>query len=61
MSPKIAPTRGNMVKFASSLKLAEKGHDILEQKRTILLMELMGKIDEAREEQLAHEEVFSEA
>ena len=49
MSPKIAPTRGNMVKFASSLKLAEKGHDLLEQKRTILLMELMGKIREAKE------------
>ncbi|MEA4881489.1 MAG: V-type ATP synthase subunit D [Synergistaceae bacterium] len=61
MSPKIAPTRGNMVKFASSLKLAEKGHDILEQKRTILLMELMGKIDEAREVQRALEEVFSKA
>ncbi len=61
MSTKIAPTRGNMVKVASSLKLAEKGHDILEQKRTILLMELMGKIDEAREVQRALEEVFSEA
>ena len=61
MSPKIAPTRGNMVKFASSLKLAEKGHDLLEQKRTILLMELMGKIREAKELQRSLEEVFSKA
>ena len=61
MSPKIAPTRGNMVKFASSLKLAEKGHDLLEQKRTILLMELMGKIREAKEIQRSLEDVFSEA
>ncbi len=61
MSPKIAPTRGNMVKFASSLKLAEKGHDLLEQKRTILLMELMGKIREAKELQHSLEAVFSEA
>ena len=61
MSPKIAPTRGNMVKFAASLKLAEKGHDLLEQKRTILLMELMGKIREAKEIQRSLEDVFSEA
>lgn len=61
MSPKIAPTRGNMVKFASSLKLAEKGHDLLEQKRTILLLELMGKIREAKELQRSLEEVFSKA
>ena len=61
MSPKIAPPRGNMVKFASSLKLAEKGHDLLEQKRTILLMELMGKIREAKELQRSLEEVFSKA
>jgi V/A-type H+-transporting ATPase subunit D len=61
MSPKIAPTRGNMVKFAASLKLAEKGHDLLEQKRTILLMELMGKIREAKDIQHSLEEVFSKA
>ncbi len=60
-SPKIAPTRGNMVKFASSLKLAEKGHDLLERKRTILLMELTGRIREARELQADLERVFSEA
>ena len=61
MYPKIAPTRGNMVKFSSSLKLAGKGHDLLEQKRSILLLELMGKIREARELQNSLEDVFSKA
>lgn len=61
MTQKIAPTRGNMVKFASSLKLARKGRDLLEQKRTILLMELTGKIREARELQRDLELVFSDA
>ena len=61
MIPKIAPTRGNMVKLASSMKLAEKGHDLLEQKRTILLLELMGKIREAKDLQRSLEDVFSKA
>jgi V/A-type H+-transporting ATPase subunit D len=50
-----------MVKFAASLKLAEKGHDLLEQKRTILLVELMGKIREAKELQRSLEDIFSKA
>jgi len=50
-----------MVKFASSLKLARKGRDLLEQKRTILLMELTGKIREARDLQRDLELVFSDA
>jgi len=49
------------VKFAASLKLAKKGHDLLEQKRTILLMELTGRIREARTLQADLERVFSEA
>jgi len=61
VTQKIAPTRGNMVKFASSLKLARKGRDLLEQKRTILLMELTGKIREARDLQRDLELVFSDA
>ena len=61
MSAKIAPTRGNLVKLASSLQLAVKGRDLLEQKRTILLMELMSRIDEAKELQRSLEEVFSKA
>jgi len=61
VTQKIAPTRGNMVKFASSLKLARKGRDLLEQKRTILLMELTGKIREARDLQRDLELVISDA
>lgn len=49
------------MKFASSLKLARKGRDLLEQKRTILLMELTGKIREARDLQRDLELVFSDA
>ncbi|MDI9371317.1 MAG: V-type ATP synthase subunit D [Synergistaceae bacterium] len=61
MVPKVAPTRGNAVRIASSLRLAEKGRGLLEQKRTILLMELTGRIREARELQESLERVFADA
>lgn len=61
MSMKIAPTKGTMAKYSTSLKLAVKGHDLLEQKRTILLMEMMGRIREAKRIQRSMEEIFSDA
>ncbi len=49
------------MRIASSLRLAEKGRGLLEQKRTILLMELTGRIREARELQESLERVFADA
>lgn len=61
MGLKVAATRGNAVKIASSLRLAERGRGLLEQKRTILLMELTGRIREARELQESLDRVFADA
>ena len=43
---KIAPTRGNMRRMKAAMSLAKRGHDLLDQKRKILMAELMGHIEE---------------
>lgn len=37
----VAPTRSNLLKTKESLRLAKDGHDLLEQKREVLFIELM--------------------
>lgn len=61
MADKIVATRGNMTRIQSALKLARRGHDLLEQKRTILLRELMGRLKEVREIQDGMHAIFDEA
>ena len=46
MTQKIAPTRGNMRRIKAAMSLAKRGRDLLDQKRKILLAELMGHIEE---------------
>ena len=46
MATKIAPTRGNMQRMKVAMSLAKRGHDLLDQKRKILMAELMGHIEE---------------
>lgn len=41
---KIAPTRGNMRRMKTAMALAEKGRELLDQKRKILMAELLGRI-----------------
>lgn len=38
---KIAPTRSNLLKTKENLRLAKDGYDLLDQKREVLLIELM--------------------
>jgi V/A-type H+-transporting ATPase subunit D len=45
----LAPTKTNLNKMKDELKFAQQGHDLLDQKRNILVMELMGLIDQATE------------
>ncbi|MDR1966201.1 MAG: V-type ATP synthase subunit D [Synergistaceae bacterium] len=49
MARRIAPTRGNLVKLQKSMAQAENGHDLLEQKRQVLMLELVRHIDSARD------------
>jgi len=41
----IAPTKSNLFKVKERLALAQEGYDLLEQKREILILELMRKVE----------------
>lgn len=61
MAVRLAPTQGNLVQLTRALKMARSGHGLLEQKRQILMMELVRFIDSARELQEDVARVFDEA
>ena len=44
----LAPTKSNLLRVKERLALAEEGHDLLEQKREILVMELMQKLEQVK-------------
>lgn len=61
MATKLAPTRGNLVKLTRSMQMAQSGHDLLDQKRQVLMMELVRFIDSAKTIQKDVERIFKEA
>jgi V/A-type H+-transporting ATPase subunit D len=44
----IAPTKSNLIRVKERLTTAEEGYDLLEQKREILVMELMQKVEQVK-------------
>jgi len=44
----IAPTKSNLLRVKERLATAEQGYDLLEQKREILVMELMRTVEEVK-------------
>ncbi|MDR2068974.1 MAG: V-type ATP synthase subunit D [Spirochaetaceae bacterium] len=44
----IAPTKSNLLRVKERLATAEEGYDLLEQKREILVMELMQKVEQVK-------------
>jgi V/A-type H+-transporting ATPase subunit D len=44
----IAPTKSNLFRVKERLATAEEGYDLLEQKREILVMELMQKVEQVK-------------
>ena len=42
----IAPTKTNLLRLRDDLRFARQGHELLDQKRNILIMELMALIDQ---------------
>ena len=44
----IAPTKSSLLRIKERLAVAEEGYDLLEQKREILVMELMQKLEQVK-------------
>ena len=44
----IAPTKSNLLRTKERLTIAEEGYELLEQKREILVMELMSKVEQVK-------------
>jgi len=44
----VPPTKSSFLEISRSLEFAQEGHDLLDQKREILLIELMGQVEGAR-------------
>lgn len=61
MNPNTFPTKGNLMLAKNSLKLAEKGYELMDKKRNILIRELMELIDKANNIQNEIDKTFSEA
>lgn len=61
MDPNTFPTKGNLILAKNSLKLAHMGYDLMDKKRNILIRELMGMIDEAKDIQKQIDVTFREA
>ena len=61
MDPREFPTKGNLMLAKNSLALAHQGYDLMDKKRNILLKELMGLIDEAKDIQEKIDETFTKA
>lgn len=47
MSENLAPTRSNLIKLEDNLKFATLGYELLDQKRQILISELLALVDQA--------------
>ena len=57
----IAPTKSNLLSLRRQLAFAEEGYDLLEQKRQILIFELMSRLKRAREVEQGITEAFKRA
>ena len=49
MDPNTFPTKGNLILAKNSLALSRQGFELMDKKRNILIRELMGLIDQAKE------------
>ena len=59
--PSMLPTKGNLIAAKHSRALARNGYELMDRKRNILIRELMGMMDTAKELQEQIDTVFTEA
>ena len=58
---KVLPTKTNLIRLRREVGFAQEGYNLLEQKRQILVVELMGLMDKTAEAQEKAEAVLAEA
>ena len=61
MDVAIVPTKGNLMAVKRSYQLSKMGYELMDKKRNILVREMMGLIDKAKELQKSINENFSKA
>jgi len=61
MSQPLIPTKGKLLKLRSSEKLAEKGYELMDRKKNILMREMMELIHDVRELRTGVSKKFEEA
>jgi V/A-type H+-transporting ATPase subunit D len=57
----VAPTKANLMSAKSTLEVSKKGYELLDQKRNVLIREMMGLVDSAKEIQSKINSTFEEA
>ena len=58
---RVVPTKTNLMKLRRDLSFAQEGYELLEQKRQILIVELMGLVDKTADGQEKVEKELAEA
>ena len=58
---KAAPTKTNLIRMKQELKFARQGHELLDQKRNILVIELLNLVDQAVDFESRVREALAEA
>lgn len=61
MQKNSAPTKGNLMAAKNTLRLSERGYEMLDKKRNILIREMMTLIEEAKEVEEQIERTFEDA
>lgn len=61
MEGNIAPTKANLLNAQATLEFSKNGYELLDKKRNVLIREMMGLIDRAREVQNRIHESFAKA
>lgn len=61
MDPNTFPTKGNLILAKNSLLLSKQGYELMDKKRNILIRELMGLIEQAKDIQSEIDVTFTEA
>ena len=49
MAQQVFPTKGNLIASKKTLSLSTMGYDLMDKKRNILIREMMGLVDQAKQ------------